>query len=739
MRPSKMGKWRAAVLISVHVAAAIHIAHWMSTGSTVTPVEPSEAMEFSKHGVINAGLIFFALAILSTLVLGRWFCGWGCHLVALQDLCSWILARLRIRPRPIRSRLLLLVPLLAFLYMFIGPIAYRLLAGESFEVHGLRLTTTEFWATFPSWIPALMTFAICGFVIVYFLGQKGFCTNACPYAGAFVLADQLSPMRIRVTDDCNQCGHCTAACSSNVRVHEEVAAFGAVVDPGCMKCLDCVSVCPNNALYVGFGPPAVATRPLGGGSTPAAVKTKAPARTPAAGRSAGWTPWLISLVFCYAALLLFTGFDRSMSWQRSDFLVSAILTAAALGLVALVRVRSTKAAVFHTRDEILLGVFFLAAMAAFRGIYGLVAFLFALGLSALLAWLSLQLVQLLTRDNLSLHGWRLRLHGRLQPASAVFLVAMAGLLALWAHSGLVQYHTHGLARAAAALSPPFVDWSNPIRAAAQLSDAQRAALIAGLNHAAFLEGWALLSDGLSELRHARLCVLAGRSDEYERRLARLLDRFPRNLDASLELANYQLSQGRIEPAVERFRSILASHPSRADVYAQFALLLAGRGDFDQARRVLDEGLTRVAEPGVLLLNRGLIEAESGNLSKAITWFERAVHESPQLAEARFVLGRACFELGRWPDAIRQLQAAFELGMHTVELHIFLGSAYLQAGRPDLAFEQFDEARREAPDMPIIYRMLADVMEVRGDRPAALRYHEQAARLEAQLRQPATQP
>ncbi len=31
-----------------------------------------------------------------------------------------------------------------------------------------------------------------------------------------------------------------------------------VVDPGCMKCMDCISVCPNDALYYGFGKPTVA-------------------------------------------------------------------------------------------------------------------------------------------------------------------------------------------------------------------------------------------------------------------------------------------------------------------------------------------------------------------------------------------------------------------------------------------------------------------------------------------------
>ena len=33
-----------------------------------------------------------------------------------------------------------------------------------------------------------------------------------------------------------------------------------VVDPGCMKCMDCVSVCPKDALYFGFGKLPVAAK-----------------------------------------------------------------------------------------------------------------------------------------------------------------------------------------------------------------------------------------------------------------------------------------------------------------------------------------------------------------------------------------------------------------------------------------------------------------------------------------------
>ncbi len=252
-RKSKTSKWRAGVLIGIHLLAGIHITHWLVTGRSVTPVEPSEAMAFSMAGIINAGLIFFAVSILLTLVFGRLFCGWACHLVALQDLCRWWLAKLGIRPQPLRSRLLRWVPFLAFFYMFLWPAVYRLWIGDSFSRFELDLTTDQFWATFPGWTIGILTFLICGFVIVYLLGAKGFCTYACPYGAAFTLADRVAPMRIRVTDACEGCAHCTANCTSNVRVHAEVREYGMVVDDGCMKCLDCVSVCPNDALYYGPG------------------------------------------------------------------------------------------------------------------------------------------------------------------------------------------------------------------------------------------------------------------------------------------------------------------------------------------------------------------------------------------------------------------------------------------------------------------------------------------------------
>ncbi|RMG10361.1 MAG: 4Fe-4S binding protein [Planctomycetota bacterium] len=252
-RRARAGRWRALTLLGVHLAFAAHLAHWAWAGETLSPLEPSEAIAFARAGWVNAGLLFFAATLLGTALFGRWFCGWGCHVVALQDGARWLLLRAGLRPRPLRSRALALVPFLAAAWMFALP----LLARGSLSVRSVELTTREFWRTFPAWPVALLTLAVCGGLSVLLLGSKGFCTYACPYGALYGLLDRLAPWRIRVGDACRQCGQCTAVCSSNVLVHAEVRDHGMVVDPGCMKCLDCVGSCPTGALRFGFGRPAL--------------------------------------------------------------------------------------------------------------------------------------------------------------------------------------------------------------------------------------------------------------------------------------------------------------------------------------------------------------------------------------------------------------------------------------------------------------------------------------------------
>ncbi len=264
-RASRHGRVRAWVLIGVHLLIAAHIAHWVLAGRTVAPAELNESMYTLEQGAITVGAILTALILLSVLVFGRFFCSWGCHVLALQDLSAWLLERVGIRPKPMRSRLAPLVAIVAALSMFLWPQVERLAAGSAWP--GLRVTTDaegfgslmtdDFLRNLPGPWVTLATFLICGGALVWMLGTRSFCRMICPYGALFSLTDRFSLGGIRLRGDCDSCGLCTAACTSQIRVHEEIARHGRVVSPNCLKDLDCVKSCPREALAWGLGAPSL--------------------------------------------------------------------------------------------------------------------------------------------------------------------------------------------------------------------------------------------------------------------------------------------------------------------------------------------------------------------------------------------------------------------------------------------------------------------------------------------------
>ena len=243
VRRRNYARWRALTLIGVHVLIGIHIAHWLIAGRSLAPLEFNEVVYTLEAGLVTAGFLLMATAVLATAVVGRFFCGWACHLLALQDLCAWLLEKVGITAKPIRSRVLRTAPWIVMGYMFLWPQLVRLLQGRpapTLHVAGAdeawaSFVTDGFWRNLPGpWITGL-TFLICGFAIVYLLGSRAFCLDACPYGAVFALADRIAPGRIRLRGSCTDCGRCTAVCQSGIWVHEEVQRFGNVVDPACLR------------------------------------------------------------------------------------------------------------------------------------------------------------------------------------------------------------------------------------------------------------------------------------------------------------------------------------------------------------------------------------------------------------------------------------------------------------------------------------------------------------------------
>lgn len=262
-RKKKYSRWRAFALASVYLLMGIHLVHWKIFGKTLAPLELNEVLYTIHLGIITAGFIFMGVTMIGTIVFGRFFCSWACHILALQDFSEWILLKIKIKPKFINSRAYTIVPIVAMIYLFIFPQIERIINGQKFlKLHTLNesqgwasFITTDFWRNLPSIPITILTFFVCGFVVIYFLGTRSFCQKICPYGVIFSITDKFAPGKIKLTGNCNQCGICTAHCSSHIIVHKEIEQFGKVVNSNCLKDLDCVAVCPNDAIKFGFTKP----------------------------------------------------------------------------------------------------------------------------------------------------------------------------------------------------------------------------------------------------------------------------------------------------------------------------------------------------------------------------------------------------------------------------------------------------------------------------------------------------
>jgi len=561
-RPRHSWRWRTGVLIAVHVVIIAHVVHWLVNGTTLAGIGPAEAMDFGKLDIINVGLVIFIVAILATAVFGRFFCGWGCHLVALQDLCRWMLGKIGIRPRPLRSRLLGLVPLIAFGYMFLWPGLFRWIAGDSHRGFETVWTTDNLWVGLPGWTIGILTLLTCGFVIVYVLGSKGFCTYACPYGAVFGIAEKVAPLRVRATDACKGCGRCTANCTSNVRVHEHVRDFRVVTDSGCMKCLDCVGGCPNDALYLGFGRPGLLARP----------------RVAGVGRPRRW----------------------NVTWA----------------------------------EEILLAAGFVAAFATLRGLYGHVPFLMSLGVSSVLAFLGLVTVRLVTRDDLSVFGHRLRRAGRLTRAGWIGSAVMVVFLAGWSHAAVIRAHEAvgaGFYRQTADLRTATLDLNRPLYLARGDDKSLVERTIATLERA---DRWGFIDNPRTPLMLAWMHLLSGHPEKFHVHIRAAVLAQPKAAEVYLLQGREHVAARRYPDAIESFTTAVECEPRAPASYLNLGTVLAGLGELDAAVEVFQSGIEELPTSADLVYSLGVAHAMRKDMAGAVEAFERTLALNPGHQEAR---------------------------------------------------------------------------------------------------------
>lgn len=600
-RPTRIGRWRTFAFVLVYVLITVHVLHWWLTGRSLGRFVLSDSMKTLELGEINPGVILFALSLLVTLVLGRFLCGWMCHIGALQDLTSWALRKVGIRPHLFRSRLLGFVPLGLALYMFVWPTFKRdilapVLEGvwpsirADLDIHpfpgfSVDFSTQRLWDGLPSLAVGIPFLLICGGASVYFLGARGLCRYVCPYGGFILPAEQLAIARVVVDPaKCDQCGLCTAACGAGVRVHDEVRLHGSVLDRNCVRAFECIGSCPHKALSFSFTKPAFL------------------------GHNASAKP---------------AAHHYDLTWP----------------------------------EELACLATFIATFSVLRGLYGTIPLLMAAPLAAIVAYLAWKTIRLAKDDNVRFGGLQLRLHRRITASGRAFVSGVALVAVLLVHSVGIRALIWRASAIEDGVTVAYDDALNQRNIpAAQREAASRAVTLYRLVLPVWRGGMGLLHTPDATVRLAWLQIVRGHPDLAAKELESLVASARAADHVGVQLADLLVSLRQPERAEQALLTMIEQTSNNSQSRDRLATLYLQTNRPEDGGRLYLAALERRPRDGLARTGLGRFLFMQGKRDDALRELARAVADSPTEPTVRQSLALALASVGRIDDAVRELEA-----------------------------------------------------------------------------------
>lgn len=519
---------RAAVLAGVWVLMIAHVTHWAVTGRSVAPFVLSDAMKTLELGQINPGFLLFAAALLLTLACGRFLCGWACHMGALQDLCAWALRKAGVRPRMFRARLLGYVPLGLALYMFVWPTFKRVALLPALE---RAWPAAAAWVgpvpPFPGWSTKFMTDDL-------WAGLPAVAVAApflmlCGFATVYFLGAR---------------GLCRYGCPyGGLFLPAEQAAAGRVVVNAdlCDGCGRCTAACTAGVRVL------EETRAFG----------------------------MVVDRHCMRSL------DCVAACPHDALRFGVARPALLKGAPAHGRATVRPAYDLSVRAELAVVAVFVSALAATRGLYGVIPLLLSVTVSVLAAFLIWRACTLPALRDARFVGVQLRRAGRWRAGGVVFVGLAAVVGALLVHSAAVRgaQWWGGVLDARVTTTREQAFGVDPSGVRDQDRDSARRAL-RWLQVAAPLGqgGIGLLPTPEYEPRMAWLALVAGDHAGAEAALRRAVQRDPRDDVLAAELARVMLLRDDVSGAVAALQAACADDRPRGESRRLLGWLLLNTGD-----------------------------------------------------------------------------------------------------------------------------------------------------------------
>ncbi len=138
-------------------------------------------------------------------------------------------------------------------------------------------------------------------------------------------------------------------------------------------------------------------------------------------------------------------------------------------------------------------------------------------------------------------------------------------------------------------------------------------------------------------------------------------------------------QGNLAEAVARYRSAIARDPRGAMPRFQLAVALRKAHQLAEARAELDQVAAVDADYPGLLLERGQLFEELGEIKTAVEEFQLALAKAPDDADLQLRVGSVLLAVGRTDEALTMLRKVLEKRPTSAQAHHYIGRAMMEQG------------------------------------------------------------
>lgn len=237
---------------------ALVILAFLSFPITMNFFSPYVIVDGAANGILNGSLVMFGLMFVSSLFLGRAWCGWVCPGGGMQEIVE------PVNSRPVRGKnldwikWLVWIPWISLVvWLAVRSGGYRTVDLLYHTQGGISVAGTPDRPIFIAYI--IYYFVIALFVgLAVFVGRRAGCHTICWMAPFMMigrwLRNRLAWPSLRLQADpsaCADCKKCTSNCPMSLDVNAMVQA-GKMEDPECILCGTCVDNCAKNAIRYSF-------------------------------------------------------------------------------------------------------------------------------------------------------------------------------------------------------------------------------------------------------------------------------------------------------------------------------------------------------------------------------------------------------------------------------------------------------------------------------------------------------